>query len=468
MRGGRFGVVLLLFTLVGRPSAGQEPVFLWPNGAPGAAANTALERVRLSDQGDHIVSSVHRPSITPYLPAAPQATGTAVIVIPGGGHRELWMDHEGYRVGQWLAAHGIAAFVLKYRLAREPGSTYTVEGDELADVRRAIRLVRSRAATWHIAPGRVGLLGFSAGGELVALAGMRADRPAANPVDSVDRESATPAFLGLVYPALPDSLVLSKDTPPAFLLCGENDSPAIADGVARLYQAIRGAGGSAELHVLTGVGHGFGIRENNSRAVAIWPSLFFDWLEARGMLAERPATGELSPQMHDGFGATTSVPVYTVPEREHAARQTLGLATPLTLGEPVSVTPDAPWAWTGAHLSVWKPSFVLGTAGGGEVGINFWGIHNEGHVNVGFTAAAGSSYLLDCRVLTAGTVTYKIYDGAAETFRAQGPAAFADHHVMVQVGAVRIDGPVSVELWPTPVTEPLGFLGCDLSVVTSR
>src|SRR4029077_3766741 len=139
--------VTLLLSLphTARMAEAQEPqaIPLWPAGAPGSAGKTADEHVRISDQGDHIVSNVHQPSILPYLPDPAAATGAAVIVIPGGGHRELWMDHEGYRVGRWLADHGVAAFVLKYRLAREAGSTYTVEGTELADVQRAIRLVRS-------------------------------------------------------------------------------------------------------------------------------------------------------------------------------------------------------------------------------------------------------------------------------------------------------------------------------------
>ncbi|HEY4975501.1 MAG TPA: hypothetical protein VII41_17950, partial [Steroidobacteraceae bacterium] len=131
-------------------AAEPAPVLLWPDGAPGSQQPASPDQVRLSPLGEHIVSGVHQPSITPYLPAAGHASGAAVIVIPGGGHRELWMDHEGYRVGRWLADHGIAAFVLKYRLAQEAGSTYTIEGDELADVQRALRLVRHQAAPWHI------------------------------------------------------------------------------------------------------------------------------------------------------------------------------------------------------------------------------------------------------------------------------------------------------------------------------
>jgi len=272
----------LLFPVCAKAGA-LAPVLLWANGAPGSEAKTAAESVRITEQGEHIVSSVHRPSITPYLPE--RANGAGVIVIPGGGHRELWMDHEGYRVGQWLEEHGIAAFVLKYRLANEPESTYTVEGNELADVQRAIRLVRTRAAEWHVAPDRIGVIGFSAGGELAALAGTRYGTAIQNPKDAIDRESARPAFMGLIYPAIPKDMHLTKDTPPAFLLCGADDNSAIAEGVPALYLALRHAGVPVEMHVLGGTGHGFGLRETNPPEIKVWPTLFTNWLNARGMLA---------------------------------------------------------------------------------------------------------------------------------------------------------------------------------------
>ncbi len=275
--------VLLLLYVSATNASEPSPVLLWPNGAPGSESKTAAESVRISEQGERIVSGVHHPSLTPYLPDS--ASGAAVIVIPGGGHRELWMDHEGYRVGQWLKEHGIAAFVLKYRLANEDGSTYTVERDELADVQRAIRLVRSRATQWHVAPDRIGVIGFSAGGELAALAGTRYDDAGPEAKDSIDRQSARPAFMGLIYPALPKDMRLTKDTPPAFLLCGADDGPDIAQGVPALYLSLKHAGLSAEMHILAGTGHGFGMRETNPPAVKIWPVLFYNWLDARGMLA---------------------------------------------------------------------------------------------------------------------------------------------------------------------------------------
>jgi endo-1,4-beta-xylanase len=264
-----------------------QPILLWPNGAPGSEGKTGEETVRLTELGERIVSHVNHPSITPYLPDKDKSTGAAMIVIPGGGHRELWMDHEGYRVGQWLSDHGVAAFVLKYRLALESGSTYTVERDSLTDVQRAIRLVRSRSHAWNIAVDRVGVIGFSAGGELAALAGTHADVGKRSTKDPVERESSQPAFMALIYPSIPATMNLSKETPPAFLLCGENDSPQISQRLPDLYFALKLAGASAELHILTAAGHGFGIRASNPPALSRWTSLLDEWLDARGFLASR-------------------------------------------------------------------------------------------------------------------------------------------------------------------------------------
>jgi acetyl esterase/lipase len=269
-------------------AAAQHPVILlWPDAAPGSSANPAPEAVRITPEGDHVVSSVHRPSITVYLPPANTATGAAVIVIPGGGHREIWIDHEGYAVGEWLSSHGVAAFVLKYRLAREQGSTYTIEGTELPDVQRALRLVRSRASEWSVNPDRIGVIGFSAGGELAALAGTRYDTGNPAATDPIDRQSSRPAFQGLIYPAIPHDMHLSKETPPAFLACGANDRPDISEGLPQLYLEMKRAGVSAELHIFAGVGHGFGIRKTNTGNVSTWPDLFYGWLIANGFTGKK-------------------------------------------------------------------------------------------------------------------------------------------------------------------------------------
>jgi acetyl esterase/lipase len=277
-RTGAFAAVLLpLLMGFGQPTHVQVTQLLWPQGAPGSQATVGEEKLRLNDFGEHIVSNVHAPSVTIYLPAVGKTTGSSVIVIPGGGHKELWMDHEGYRVAEFLANHGIAAFVLKYRLAREPGSTYTVEGHALADVQRAVRWVRSHSVQWRLDPKRVGVMGFSAGGELAALAASRSDPGAPNSDDVVERQSSRPSFQALLYPSIPPGLSFSPQTPPAFLLGGSEDQPAISQGLAELYLALRRAGGQAELHLYEGVGHGFGLRATNTGPVAEWPERFLEW-----------------------------------------------------------------------------------------------------------------------------------------------------------------------------------------------
>jgi endo-1,4-beta-xylanase len=203
-----------------------------------------------------------------------------VLVIPGGGHSKLCVDHEGANVAQWLADHGIAAFVLKHRLAREKGSTYTIEEHALADTRRAMRMIRSRSTDWGIDPTRLGAMGFSAGGELVALVWMRSDQNAANAADPIDRMDARPAFQALIYPGRSGDIVPTKEAPPAFLLCGEKDRKDISEGLAEVYLRFKQSGASAEFHVYAGVGHGFGLRSTMQGPIAGWPNRLIEWMEA--------------------------------------------------------------------------------------------------------------------------------------------------------------------------------------------
>jgi len=262
-------------------AADPQWIALWPNGAPGSEGKTGEEAVRTTPEGEHVISNVHRPSIAVFAPPKATASGAAVVIAPGGGHSELWADHEGLNVARWLADHGVAGVVLKYRLAREKGSTYKVEVESLADIQRAIRTVRRRAAEWNIDPERVGVMGFSAGGELAALAATHYDSGSPDAADPIDRLSSKPAFQALIYPAIPRDMKLSKDTPPAFLVCGENDRTNISQGLPELYIELKKAGAVAELHVYTGVGHGFGVRATTQGPVAAWPSRFLEFLEAR-------------------------------------------------------------------------------------------------------------------------------------------------------------------------------------------
>ncbi len=269
------------------PDQKKNPeILLWPNGAPGSEGKSEGARYRtLKDI--LILSNIHQPSITVYLPPAKIATGTAVVVIPGGGFRSNWITKEGYRVAERFARHGIAAFVLKYRLERDLGSEYSTMEHSLADAQRALRTVRSRASEWSIDPERIGVIGFSAGGMLSGLTGVHFDKPVNNRVDAIDDLSAKPAFLGLVYgspfdPSSPRKSEIRKDMPPVFLIAGGNDK--IAEAYPEIYQQLKAAGVSAELHLYAGVGHGFGIQAKNSPAVAGWIDRFYDWLFTQGLL----------------------------------------------------------------------------------------------------------------------------------------------------------------------------------------
>lgn len=262
-------------------SAQEKEILLWPGGAPGSEGKTGNEKLRLYE-GEHVLSNIHRPSVTVYLPSKEKATGAAVIVIPGGGHRELWITHEGYNVGKWLSEKGIAAFILKYRLAKDSNSTYTVDKESLSDAQRAIRLVRSRAAEWNVDTVRIGVMGFSAGGELAALSAMRLDHGNAHATNAIDRESSRPAFQALIYPGNTQRFEVAPNAPPVFLLAGNNDN--IARGIVEVYIKYQKANVPAELHIYSNAGHGFGIRERNQGAVAGWIERFYDWLSDRGFL----------------------------------------------------------------------------------------------------------------------------------------------------------------------------------------
>lgn len=272
---------LLLINIIG--SAQQKEILLWPNGAPGSEEKTGNESIRVVE-GDQVIKNIHRPSITPYFPSGDKATGAAVIIAPGGGHRELWITHEGYNEAKWLSDRGVAAFVLKYRLARDSNSTYTIDKDELADIQRAIRLVRSRANEWNIDTAKIGVMGFSAGGEVAALSAMRFDYGDAVATDTVNRESSRPAFQALIYPGNSGRFEVATNAPPVFLVGGFNDRADIAEGIAQVYVKYKKANVPAELHIYSNAGHGFGMRERNKGAVAGWIDRFHDWLSDRGFL----------------------------------------------------------------------------------------------------------------------------------------------------------------------------------------
>lgn len=266
----------VLAAFVSLLSAAEPPAALplWPEGAPGSEARKdEPEKI----EGANIVN-VHNPSILPYLPGAANATGTAVIICPGGGHAKLCVGHEGFALAEWFRDQGIAAFVLKYRLSNEPGSTYTLEGHAMDDTRRAIRTVRSRAAEWQIRPDRIGILGFSAGGELAAYSAMRSDPGKADAADPIERVGSRPDFQGLIYPGKSGTFTAAPGMPPVFIACGYGDRPDIAEGMASLYLKYKAAGVKAELHIYSSAGHGFGYRPDAKTAANGWVERFEEWL----------------------------------------------------------------------------------------------------------------------------------------------------------------------------------------------
>lgn len=260
--------------------ASPTTVSLWPKGTPGVESASASPEIAQ----DYWVRNIHNPSLTIFRPERPN--GTAVIVIPGGGHKLIVWTTEGVKVARALNRYGLTVFVLKYRLFREEGSHFTID-DATNDVRRSIRWVRAHAGEYGVDPRRIGIMGFSAGGELVSLV---ADNRPANPgptQDSIDRVSDRPDFQVLVFPGPLGVPANDIDaTPPAFIVAGSLDECCAEPAVA-LYEQLRKGKRSAELHMYAGSGHAFNLDESNRISIVHWPDRLADWLADEGFLSGR-------------------------------------------------------------------------------------------------------------------------------------------------------------------------------------
>lgn len=287
---GVSAVCLAAWLLLPGTSAAQETVDLWPEGAPGAAGTDDLDR----------------PTLTIHLPDAGDATGTAVVVCPGGGYAHLAMDHEGRQIADWLNERGVAAFVLKYRL----GPRYRHPAP-LQDVRRAIRYVRLHADRLDVDPSRVGVWGFSAGGHLASTASTHFLPEDAEAGDEYERVSSRPDFSILAYPVIslaapythegsrrallgeqPDPELVdllsnerqvTADTPPTFLFHTDEDEAVPAENSIAYYLALREAGVPGELHIYREGRHGVGLALMDP-VLGTWPDRLEDWLRAQGLL----------------------------------------------------------------------------------------------------------------------------------------------------------------------------------------
>lgn len=271
-------------------AAPREPIPLWPGGVPGEAElKLPAESIELKGEAQiQIMSNVSQPSLTIY--PADEPNGTAVLVCPGGGYNILAYSHEGTEVCEWLNSLGITAGLLKYRVPRR--ENLAKHEAPLQDVHRAIGMMRSHAKEWKIAPDRLGILGFSAGGHLAAMS-LTSDGKRTYETDAkYDAVDCIPNFAVLLYPAYltdekdPDKLsaelVITEKTGPTFLAVAHDDSKFV-EGSARFYLEMKKKERPCELHIFAKGGHGFGLK-NTQEEIRQWPALAGKWMDAMGLL----------------------------------------------------------------------------------------------------------------------------------------------------------------------------------------
>lgn len=288
------------------PGNGHAQIPLWPGTAPALQPLPGAERMKTSDPNGRLiggrtatsVTNVSVPTMTVYAPTAPN-TGTAVVVFPGGGFQILAMDLEGTEVCDWLVARGVTCVLLKYRVPSIPYRWRTdsrphnreVPVPALQDAQRALRLVRAHAAEWGVDAHKVGVLGFSAGGYLVAEASTQYVKRWYARVDAADEQSARPDFALAIYPghlvdakgAFNRNVPVTKDTPPTFLLQAQDDPvDSIGESLA-YYTALNKAGVPVEMHLYAHGGHAFGLRATKE-PITRWPLLAETWLRTIGVL----------------------------------------------------------------------------------------------------------------------------------------------------------------------------------------
>ncbi|MDQ2764116.1 MAG: alpha/beta hydrolase [Pseudomonadota bacterium] len=286
-------IAFLVLSVIAGPVVAQDPppvqatqvvgIPLWPKGPPGTRKHPDEAEVAR----DYWVRNIHRPTVLPFPAKPTHNNGTAIVILPGGGHKLLVWRNEGTNVAVALNRIGVSAFVVKYRLANEVGSPYSVEGDAADDARRAVRWVRAHASDYGVDPNRVGVLGFSAGGELVSLIADNPE-PAGRPrTDAVDTERARPDFQILVFPGprgIPATSIATA--PPAFVIAGTVDACCAGPSVT-LYEQLRKAGIPAELHMYADSDHAFNLDESNRISILHWPDRLADWLADSGWLEPR-------------------------------------------------------------------------------------------------------------------------------------------------------------------------------------
>jgi acetyl esterase/lipase len=284
--------LVLLFAPCAR--AASEPIPIWPGEAPGEKGDIGAETDRPQKPGqkpDDVIriTNVTKPTITLFPAPKEKATGTAVIVCPGGGYNILAWNKEGTEVCEWLNSIGVTGVLLKYRVPKRAG--LEKHAPMLQDAQRALGLVRHRAKEFGIDPQRVGIMGFSAGGHLSAAASNNYSERTYPPIDDADKATCRPDFALLIYPAyltvkdegdkLAPELKVTKDTPPTFLVMTQDDGIRVECALF-YYLALKNAKVAAEMHLYPTGGHGYGLRPSE-HAVSTWPARAAEWMKSRGL-----------------------------------------------------------------------------------------------------------------------------------------------------------------------------------------
>ena len=285
--------VLLTVLSFAAARAAEPPVInVWPGKAPGEMKELPAEGLQAPKAKEakpvKRVQNVSVPTLTVFEPAADKKNGAALVIAPGGGYNILAWDLEGTEVAEWANSLGVTAFVLKYRVPRREGDT--ANKLPLMDAQRAMSLVRSKASDYGLDPARIGMLGFSAGGNLTAMTCLKFGERQYDKQDAVDEVSCRPDFGVLIYPAylvdkdgqLKPENVPTKDVPPMFFAHALDDGITPDSSIA-MTRALKAVGVHAELHVYDGGGHGFGLRDSKFPAHT-WPARAGEWLELRGLL----------------------------------------------------------------------------------------------------------------------------------------------------------------------------------------
>jgi acetyl esterase/lipase len=275
--------------------AGEPKIeLLWPSGAPGAKGDAPADK----------------PTLTIYLPEPSQANGTAVVICPGGGYGHVAIDHEGHAIAQWFNSLGVAGFIVDYR-HRKKGYGHPAP---MQDAQRAVRTVRARAAVWKVDPGRIGIMGFSAGGHLASTVGTHFDKGNPGAEDPIERVGCRPDFMILCYPvimfgesaahkgsqknllgdnpepelvrSLSNEKQVTTQTPPTFLFHTDEDKGVPPENSVEFYLALRRAKVPAELHIYRSGRHGLGLAAGVP-GTSTWPKCCEEWLRGQGLLEKK-------------------------------------------------------------------------------------------------------------------------------------------------------------------------------------